>query len=451
MTNQAIAIEQLGKCYRIDQARRASYQTLRESLTGAVMTPLRRVSGLLARGSATSHVRANASRAEFWALRDLTLDIRQGEVVGIVGRNGAGKSTLLKILTSITHPTEGAATVWGRVGSLLEVGTGFHPELTGRENVFLNGAILGMHRAEIQRKFDEIVAFAEVEKFLETPVKFYSSGMYLRLAFAVASHLEPDILLVDEVLAVGDAAFQKKCMTKMHDVGQQGRTVLFVSHNMPAITGLCERVILLDSGRLAQDGRPHDVVSAYLNTGLDTTASREWADESRAPSGDAVRLRAVRVRGEDGQVAESIDIRRPLRIDVEFEVFGEGAVLVPHIGLTNESGVHLFSAYDVDPVWRNRVRPRGRYTSTAQVPGNFLADGQIFVSAGCVSIRPFIQQQFSESDVVVFRVVDTIEGDTARGDYPGTVNGALRPLLQWQTEYDPCRVSSDERVRAVVW
>ena len=216
-----------------------------------------------------------------WALKDVSFDINRGEVVGIIGRNGAGKSTLLKILSEITEPTEGRVEIHGRVGSLLEVGTGFHPELTGRENVYLNGAILGMKRAEIERKFDEIVAFAEVEKFIDTPVKHYSSGMYLRLAFAVAAHLEPEILIVDEVLAVGDAAFQKKCLGKMAGVAKEGRTVLFVSHNMPAITRLCERAILLDEGRLLQDGVSHQVVKAYLNAGLGTTAMREWPDPTK--------------------------------------------------------------------------------------------------------------------------------------------------------------------------
>ena len=225
----------------------------------------------------------------------MSFDVRPGEVVGLIGRNGAGKSTLLKVLSRITDPTRGGVDLCGRVGSLLEVGTGFHPELTGRENIYLSGAILGMKRAEIRRKFDEIVAFAEVERFVDTPVKHYSSGMYLRLAFAVAAHLEPEILLVDEVLAVGDARFQRKCLDKMQDVGQRGRTVLFVSHSMPAITRLCGRAILLEDGTVVADGVSHDVVARYLNSGLGTSATREWLDPRKAPGTDVVRLCAVRV------------------------------------------------------------------------------------------------------------------------------------------------------------
>ena len=261
MGDIALRVEDLSKQYRIGGNREA-YKTLRDTFTDVVVSSFRRA-GKLLRGRSR---RAAELGETFWALKDVSFEIKRGEVVGIIGYNGAGKSTLLKILSRITEPTEGYADIYGRVGSLLEVGTGFHPELTGRENLYLNGAILGMKRAEIARKFDEIVAFAEIERFIDTPVKHYSSGMYMRLAFAVAAHLEPEILLVDEVLAVGDARFQKKCFNKMQDVGQQGRTVLFVSHNMPAITRLCQRAILLDGGRVLQDGPSHQVVSAYLNS-----------------------------------------------------------------------------------------------------------------------------------------------------------------------------------------
>ncbi len=241
----AIRFENLGKQYRIGP-KREPYRTVREALTTTLTAPFRR----LARPWHPRPTGASAERDTLWALRDVAGEIAHGEVVGILGRNGAGKSTLLKILSRITEPTTGRAEIHGRVGSLLEVGTGFHSELTGRENIYLNGAILGMKRAEIKRRFDEIVAFAEVDQFIDTPVKRYSSGMGMRLAFAVAAHLEPEILLVDEVLAVGDARFQKKCLAKMQDVGQQGRTVLFVSHNMPALARLCGRVILLDGGHI---------------------------------------------------------------------------------------------------------------------------------------------------------------------------------------------------------
>src|SRR5829696_8295834 len=258
MSEVAIRVEGVGKKYRLG-ARREGYKTLRDALAGAAKAPARVVRGLAGRNGNGAD-----SRNDFWALRDVSFELARGEVLGVIGSNGAGKSTLLKILSRITHPTTGDIEIHGRVGSLLEVGTGFHPELSGRENIYLNGAILGMPRAEVRRKFDEIVDFAGVEQFLDTPVKRYSSGMYVRLAFAVAAHLEPEILVVDEVLAVGDASFQRKCLDKMKDVGEHGRTVLFVSHNMPAITRLCDRTILLDEGRILKDGPSHQVVGTYL-------------------------------------------------------------------------------------------------------------------------------------------------------------------------------------------
>ena len=323
------------------------------------------------------------------------------------------------------------------MGSLLEVGTGFHRELTGRENIYLNGAILGMKRTEIERKLEEIIAFAEVEKFIDTPVKHYSSGMYLRLAFAVAAHLEPEILLVDEVLAVGDTRFQKRCLNKMQDVGQQGRTVLFVSHNMPAITRLCERTILLDAGRVLQDGPSPQVVRTYLNSGEGTTAAREWPDPARAPGGEVARLRAVRVQTEDGQVADTVDIRRPVRVEMEYEVLKSGYVLLPNLHFYNEEGIEAFGANDLDPAWRRRPRPKGRYVSTVWIPGNLLAEGTLFVRSTLVAMDP-ITVLFSENDVVAFQVMDSFDGDSARGDYGGRMPGIVRPLLEWSTQFTPC-------------
>lgn len=258
MSDIAISCENLGKRYRIGQ--RESYKALRDTLTDAVSAPFRRLRG---KSNGTNGHDANASDNTFWALRNVSFEVKHGDVVGIIGRNGAGKSTLLKILSRITKPTEGHVKINGRVGSLLEVGTGFHPELTGRENIFLNGTILGMKRKEIERKFDEIVAFAEIEKFLDTPVKRYSSGMYVRLAFAVAAHLEPEILVIDEVLAVGDAAFQKKCLSQMGDAAKGGRTVLFVSHQMNQIRRLCEKCIWLNNGQVQEVGSTVQVISAY--------------------------------------------------------------------------------------------------------------------------------------------------------------------------------------------
>ena len=429
MSDLAIQVEGVGKQYKIGGVS-AKYRTFRESVLSAVSSPVRRA-GKLLRGQATGAADLNET---IWALRDISFNVKHGEVVGVIGRNGAGKSTLLKILTRITEPTEGRAIIRGRVGSLLEVGTGFHPELTGRENVYLNGAILGMKRMEIDRKFDEIVAFAEVEKFINTPVKHYSSGMRVRLAFAVAAHLDPEILLIDEVLAVGDTRFQKKCLNKMQDVGQQGRTVIFVSHSMSTITRLCERTILLDDGRLVEDGPSHQVVSAYLHSGLGTSAAREWPDTDKAPGRDVARLRAVRVKLESGQVSEVVDIRRPVAIEMTYDVLKSGHVLLPHFHFYNEGGVTVFAAVDLDPEWRQRPRPKGRFTSTAWIPGNILAEGTLFVKASMATLEPTVVQ-FTEPDVVVFQVVDTMDGDSARGDWAGRLTGVMRPLLEWQTEF----------------
>jgi len=433
MSDIAIRIEGVSKRYYIG-GQQETYRTLRDTLADVFMSPLRRA-GKLLRGQATGAAELDET---IWALQDVSFEVKRGEVIGIIGRNGAGKSTLLKILARITEPTTGRIELHGRVGSLLEVGTGFHPELTGRENIYLNGAILGMRRGEIARKFDEIVDFAEVEKFIDTPVKHYSSGMYLRLAFAVAAHLEPEILLVDEVLAVGDARFRKKCLNKMQDVGQQGRTVFFVSHNMPAIASLCERAILLNEGRILRDGSSSQVVSTYLNSDCSTTASREWPDSAKAPGGEIARLRAVRVRTEDGRITDTVDIRQPVGLDIEYEVLKSGYVLSPYCDFINEEGILAFAVADVDPAWRRRPRPAGLYVTTAWIPGNFLSEGTLFIKVGLATMDPVITQ-FSERDVVAFQVIDCLDGESARGDWTGKWGGAVRPLLKWTTQ---CRLNT---------
>ena len=442
MNDIAIRIDSLSKQYRIGGARREYYKTLRDTLADVAAAPARRVRAAFNR---TKTETESAEDNRFWALRDINLQVKRGEVVGIIGRNGAGKSTLLKILSRITEPTGGSIEIHGRVGSLLEVGTGFHPELTGSENIFLNGAILGMGRAEIERKFDEIVAFAEMEKFIETPVKHYSSGMYMRLAFAVAAHLEPEILVVDEVLAVGDMSFQKKCLNKMQDVGQQGRTVLFVSHNLAAITRLCERAVLLDSGQVLMDGPAHQVAGAYLNFGLGTMACQEWTDPATAPGNDIVRMCAVRVRTEDGEVTDAIDIRKPVGIEMEYEVLKPDHVLAPYFEFHNESGI-AFGTLDHDPEWRRRPRPVGRFVSTAWVPGNFLTEGTLLVDAWLGNSDPHIPYAWLR-DVVAFQVIDSLDGDSARGDYAGALPGAVRPLLKWSTDY---RLNGHEPLAALM-
>lgn len=430
MTDNAIKVENLSKLYRIGQF--VGYKTIREALMDVASAPFRWLrqtgDGRQKTGDASTH-------NTIWALKDVSFEVKRGEALGIIGMNGSGKSTLLKVLARITAPTEGQVEVRGRVGSLLEVGTGFHPELTGRENIYLNGAVLGMHRAEVRLKFDEIVAFAGIERFLDTPVKRYSSGMYVRLAFSVAAHLEPEILLVDEVLAVGDAAFQKKCLGKMGDVTKGGRTVLFVSHNMASITRLCPRCVLLYEGKIFRDGPSYKVVSEYLESGLGRRAEREWSDMSKAPGSDIARLRAVRVRTEDG-VSDAIDIRRPVGIEMEYEVLKPGHVLVPNYHFHNEEGVYMFVANDCDPLWRSKPRPVGRYVSIAWIPGNFLSEGTVVVGAA-LSTFQHIAVHFYATDAVAFQVIDSLDGNSARGEYAGPMPGVVRPLLNWETKFKP--------------
>ena len=415
MGKRTIEVEQLAKKYVIGGIHEIGYNTMRDSIMS------------LFRGR-----RPGVEKQTIWALHDVTFTADHGDTIGIVGRNGAGKSTLLKILSRITEPTAGVARLYGRVGSLLEVGTGFHPELTGRENVFLNGAILGMRRAEIARKLDEIVAFAEIEQFLDTPVKRYSSGMYVRLAFAVAAHLDTDILIVDEVLAVGDANFQRKCLAKMEDAGHHGRTVLFVSHNASAVTRLCNRAILLEKGRVVADGGAHDVIRQYLRSDVGTRAMRVW-EEAAAPANQWVRLRSLQLQDETGAATDRLDIRSAATIALEWDVLKAGRVLIPTIGLTNEQGVVVFVTHDLDPAWRNVMRPPGRYISRVTIPGNFFSEGTFIVSVSISTIET-AEVHAAESEVIVFDVIDSFSGDSARGDYGGDMPGVVRPLLPWTNE-----------------
>jgi lipopolysaccharide transport system ATP-binding protein len=428
MTDIAIRVENLSKQFHIGAIQKN--RNFREALVDGVTAPFRRT---------INRLRGQAKGAELdetiWALKDVSFELRNGETIGIIGGNGAGKSTLLKIISRITEPTEGFAEIRGRIGSLLEVGTGFHPELTGRENTYLNGAILGMKKAEIKRKFDEIVSFSGIDKFIDTPVKHYSSGMYLRLAFAVAAHLEPEILIVDEVLAVGDSRFQKKCLDKMQDISQKGRSIVFVSHNMLAITQLCERAILLDNGRVVQEGPSHEVVRSYLNVGMTAMGEQSWPDPAAAPGGECARVLAVRVRKEDGQVTISFDLRQPVVVEMEYRVFKEGCQLLPNFRFINEEDISVFESLDNDPAWRRRPRPKGHYISSVAIPGNFLAEGKLFVSCHLISLYP-TAVQFSLKKIISFEVVDIGGGDSARGDWIGDMDGVVRPLWDWKTQYD---------------
>jgi lipopolysaccharide transport system ATP-binding protein len=423
MDDTALRIEDLGKQYRIGHLQH--HDTLRDALVAGLRAPLAR----LQRDGGNREIHEHT----IWALRNVSIDVKPGQAVGIIGRNGAGKTTLLKILSRITEPTEGRVVVRGRVGSLLEVGTGFHPELTGRENIYLNGAILGMRRAEIEHKFDEIVAFAEIEKFLDTPVKRYSSGMYVRLAFAVAAHLEPEILLVDEVLAVGDAAFQKKCLGKMEEVSYGGRTVLFVSHNMAAVQSLCERAIWLHEGKPEMDGPARQIVSAYLRASGMNQNSRErsWGSSATAPGNDKIRLRSVRVRPENGSPLDLLTMQTPLRIEIEYWNLVPESQLHTTLHIYNEQGIVAFSTFPTgEAEWHKRCFPQGLFRSVCRIPGHLLNSGLYRVTL--LVVKDGSSVIYRHEDTLSFEVVDT---SAREGAWYGKEPGVVMPQLEWETTY----------------
>jgi len=428
MSDLAIRVDNLGKRYQIGERER--YYSLRDVLARAFTTPFRRLTGDSKSGIPT------AQSEYIWALKDVSFEVKRSEVIGVIGRNGAGKSTLLKILSRITMPTEGRAEIHGRVGSLLEVGTGFHPELTGRENLYLNGAILGMRKAEIDSKFDEMVAFAEVEKFIDTPVKRYSTGMYVRLAFAVAAHLEPEILLVDEVLAVGDASFQKKCLGRMGKVAREGKTVLFVSHNMASILKLCDRAVLLHGGNIRADGPASAVVGTYIESGMEKTAEVMW-DLVSAPGGEIARMTAVRILNEQGKVCEQHYLSQPVTLEMEFWCFRSDIRLNPHFHVYNAHGICVFATSNLsDGKWGTRQYRRGLYRARCIIPANLLNEGQYRVSAIVVRDNTIVLAR--QEEVVSFHMNDDGSG---RGDHVGTWIGVIRPILSWKVEILEAKVS----------
>lgn len=444
--NTAIKVENLGKRYRIGLEDEA-HDSIVSAFAAMLKSPwknYKKYRSLYNFKDVDADQYADLPASVFWALKGIDFEVQKGEIVGIIGTNGAGKSTLLKILSKITAPTEGRVVIRGKIGSLLEVGTGFHQELTGRENIYMNATILGMRKKEVDKKFDQIVEFSEVEKFLDTPVKRYSVGMKVRLAFAVAAHLEPEILIIDEVLAVGDAAFQRKCLSKMQDVGQSGRTVLFVSHNMPAVTRLCQRGILLNQGRIIADGPASSVVGQYLTGSHGTSAVRTWTDLSKAPGDNVVRLCAVRAINEDGESLDGFDIRRPLGLQMEFEVLEDGTILLPYYDVFNDDGVKLFATVDQDPAWLNRPRMQGRYTSTAWIPGNLLSEGLLYVTASMRTMERRVRR-FLVRDAITFNVIDSLEGGSARGEWVGRLSGAIRPLLNWETGYKAYKNKEEQK------
>jgi lipopolysaccharide transport system ATP-binding protein len=428
MDDIAIRVEDLGKQYRIGVAPER-YRTLRENLVTTAQIPWRALRSAFQRSDARASGRSNRM---IWALQDLSFEVRKGQVLGVIGRNGAGKSTLLKILSRVTEPSTGLAEIHGRVGSLLEVGTGFHPELTGRENIYLNGAILGMKRSEIEAKFDEIVAFSEVEKFIDTPVKRYSSGMYLRLAFAVAAHLEPEILVVDEVLAVGDAEFQRKCLGKMSAVAEQGRTVLFVSHNMSAILRLTDEALLLDKGRLVLRAPTSQAVDYYMSAGFAQVGERRW-DADEVPA-DAAPFRpiAIRVCAGTGRVVDTVRSTEPVSVVIEYRLDAPATGLRVGLYLMTMRGEYVFTSFDTDDPQqfeRFSVRPAGHYISECTIPADFLNEGRYVLGLNASSFR--VKRYFHDEHTLAF----TVDAAGAPGmHWPEARLGPVRPQLDWRIE-----------------
>jgi len=424
----AVKVDTLGKRYKIGTApTKFQYKMLRDVIVDTATAPIR-----WARALANKHPLLEDQPNYIWALKDVSFDLEEGKVLGIVGRNGAGKSTLLKVLSRVTEPTRGTVTVRGRVGSLLEVGTGFHPELTGRENIYMNGAILGMKRAEIDSKFDEIVAFSEVEQFIDTPVKRYSSGMYLRLAFAVAAHLEPEILVVDEVLAVGDAEFQKKCLGKMGDVAQQGRTVLFVSHNMSAILRLTEEAIVLDKGKLLMRGPTQQAVDYYLSSGQAQAGERIW-DANEVPASASPFLPvSLRLKDPRGKVIDTTRSTEPLTIEMEYRLTAPITGLRVGIYLSTMRGEYIITSFDVDDSQQYEkyaTRNTGHYISHATLPADLFNEGRYVLGVNASSFG--VRRYFMDENALAFNV--DISGA------PGTQwaeprQGPIRPRLDWKIE-----------------
>ncbi|MCC6189293.1 MAG: ABC transporter ATP-binding protein [Anaerolineales bacterium] len=420
MSGFALRVEDLSKRYRIGAPPKSANGG--QAVLGRLAAPFRYLA---------STFRPPAEDEILWALRGVSFEVRPGEVIGVIGRNGAGKSTLLKILSRITEPTSGRAIIAGRVGSLLEVGTGFHPELTGRENIYLSGAVLGMRRTEIARKFDEIVAFAETEKFLDTPVKRYSSGMYVRLAFAVAAHLEPEVLLVDEVLAVGDAAFQQKCLGKMGNVATQGRTVVFVSHNLVAVQGLCQRAIWLHNGRMAGCGETAQLVSEYLSAARHANTAQMWPEPSAAPGNDKVRLHRLSVRPRGGTPADPITMETPLAVEVEYWSLSADAHLGIRWRFVTEQQAVAFTTASSELSLENDSQPLppGLYRSVCYVPSNLLNEGLHHLTL--LVVRNAGQVIFRLDEALTF---DVLNSGARPGFRYSREQGAVRPLLDWTTQ-----------------
>jgi lipopolysaccharide transport system ATP-binding protein len=417
MSDIVIRAENLSKRYRIGERR--GYLTLREALGRALAAPARIF-------QARKPVSANGDPTHIWALKDVSFEVHQGEVVGIIGRNGCGKTTLLKILARVTKPTQGFAQVRGRMGTLLEVGTGFHPELTGRENTYLNGAILGMSKREVERKFDEIVAFAEIEKFIDTPVKHYSSGMFVRLAFAVAAHLEPEIILVDEVLAVGDTAFQKKCLGKMRNIAEEGRTVVFISHSMAAVRRLCQRGILLQAGEKVMDGEAESVITQYLGQILgEQRPGNLWREEFNRPEyRGSFRIESVSMVRTDGTPTRIFSMDERIGIEILYHVLEPFASLRFSVQLKTADDIFVLSSTDADTLSSyGHARSLGTFLSRCWIPARLLSPRQYVINLGAYLPRNLVVA--AAENIASFRVVETA------GPISPKRQGIVSPILEW--------------------
>ncbi|MGA7192571.1 MAG: ABC transporter ATP-binding protein [Anaerolineales bacterium] len=424
----AIRVDHLGKRYRIGAMQtRFHYGMLRDVLMDVAMTPVH-----VFRSMTGKSMRGAENFSYIWALNDVSFEVQEGQVLGIIGRNGAGKSTLLKILARVTEPTKGTVSVRGRVGSLLEVGTGFHPELTGRENIYLNGAVLGMRRGETERKFDEIVAFSEVEQFIDTPVKRYSSGMYLRLAFAVAAHLEPEILVVDEVLAVGDAEFQKKCLGKMGDVAQQGRTVLFVSHNMSAVLRLTQEALVIDKGRLMMRAPTAEAVDYYLSAGHADAGERIWeADEVPEMAAPFTPI-SLRLKDMRGTIVDTLRSTEPAAIEFEYQLSAPTTGLRVGFYLSTMRGDYVLTSFDTDEPEKFEkfsARKAGRYVSRCTIPADLFNEGRYSLGVNASSFG--VRRYFLDENALAFNV--DVSGAPGT-HWPEPRVGPIRPRLDWKIE-----------------
>ena len=423
MASNVLEVQSLSKCYRLKTSQ-AREETLVNQAISSGSQLLRRL------WQKSPEIRRDKSL--HWALKDINFSIAEGEVVSVIGHNGSGKSTLLKILSRITAPTTGQVRVRGRLASLLEVGTGFHPDLSGRDNIYLNAAILGMQRDEIRRRFDAIVDFSGVEAFIDEPVKNYSSGMKVRLGFAVAAHIDPDVLMIDEVLAVGDAAFQQRCLNRIEEVGASGRTIVYVSHHLPSVARLSRRCILLDHGKLLCDGPTLSTIRQYEEQFGGFRSTQRWDDNRTAPGDDCARLSEVRLTSNGEPVDGPIDVRQPLEVHLRYEVFRSGLMILPSLHLQDMSGIPVISSIDNSPEWHGHARAAGVYETCAVFPGNLFNEGSFQLGLALSTLSPF-QNHAYVHNALAFSFYDRITGDSTRGQFHGELKGYLRPALAWET------------------